>query len=91
MKSQPGKETIATYTLPNILRSTDNQITKFGQLIDYSIRNIFFGKSYTKYGGETIAGPFSKKPISSIFLDHLPEVLYSLFLLYANLEAIEIY
>ena len=27
---------------------------KFGQLIEYNIRNIFLEKSDTKYGGETI-------------------------------------
>ena len=33
---------------------------KFGQLIEYNIRNIFLEKSYTKCGGETIPAPFSK-------------------------------
>ena len=34
---------------------------KYGQLIEYNKRNIFFEKLYTKCGGETIPGPFSKK------------------------------
>ena len=34
---------------------------KFGQLIEYNIRNIFLGKSYTKCSEETIPRPFSKK------------------------------
>ena len=34
---------------------------KFGQLIGYSMRNIFFEKSYAKCDGETILRPFSKK------------------------------
>ena len=38
-----------------------NQTTKFGQLIEYNMRNIFLEKSYTKYGEETIPRPFSKK------------------------------
>ena len=35
---------------------------KFGQLIEFNMRNIFFfEKSYTKCGGETIPRPFSEK------------------------------
>ena len=34
---------------------------KSGQLKEYSMRNIFLEKSYTKCGGETIPRPFSKK------------------------------
>ena len=34
---------------------------KFGQLIEYNMRNIFVEKSYTKYGRETISRPFPKK------------------------------
>ena len=40
--------------LPNISRRKGNQAIKFGQLIEYSMRNIFLTKSYTKSGGETI-------------------------------------
>ena len=34
---------------------------KFGQLTEYNMRNIFAEKSHTKYPGETIARPLSKK------------------------------
>ena len=34
---------------------------KFGQLLEYNMRNIFIEKSYTKCGGETIPRPFSQK------------------------------
>ena len=51
---------------------------KFDQLIEYNMRNIFVEKSYTKCARETIPTPLSKK------------VLNSLFLLYANLRAIDI-
>ena len=34
---------------------------KFGQLIECNSRNIFFEKSYTKWGGETSPRPFSEK------------------------------
>ena len=33
--------TIAIHILPNIARSRGNQATKFGQLIEYNMRNIF--------------------------------------------------
>ena len=42
---------------------------KFGQLIEYKMRNIFFEKSHTKCGGETIPGLFSKKSKLRISLD----------------------
>ena len=62
----------------------------FGQLIEYNMRNICVEKSYTKCAGETIPRPFSKKSKLSIYLYQQCEVLNSLFLLYANLRAIEI-
>ena len=61
MMSQPGKQTIAMHILNNISRSKSNQTMKGGQLIYYNMRNIFLEKSYTKFGGETIPRPFSKK------------------------------
>ena len=63
---------------------------KFGQLIEYNMRNIFIEKSYTKFAGETIPRPLSKKSKFSTSLDQECKVSYSLFLLYANLRAIEI-
>ena len=42
---------------------------KFGQLLEHNKRNIFLNKSYTKYGGETIPRPFSKKLKLIISLD----------------------
>ena len=41
---QPGLQTIAINTLPNISKSKGNQTMKFGQLIEYSKRNIFLQK-----------------------------------------------
>ena len=55
--------------LPNMSRSKGNQAMKFGQLIEYNMRNTFFEKSYTKYAGETIPRPLSKKTKLSISLD----------------------
>ena len=51
---------------------------KFGQLIEYNMRNIFLEKSYTKCGGETIPRPFSKKSKLSKSLDEYFKVLYIL-------------
>ena len=34
---------------------------KFGQLIEYNLRNIFLEKSYTKYGGEASPRHFHRK------------------------------
>ena len=41
LKPQPGQQTIIMHMLPNILRSTGNQTMKFGQLIEYNMRNVF--------------------------------------------------
>ena len=64
---------------------------KFGQLIEYNIRNIFLEKPYKKCDGETIPRTFSKIPKLSISMDQQSKVLYSLFLLYTKLRAIEMY
>ena len=61
MTSQPGQQTIAIHILPIISKSKGNQTIKFGQLIEYNMRNIFVEKSYAKFGGETIPRHFSKK------------------------------
>ena len=41
MASQPGYETIIIQIFPNMLQSKGSQAMKFGQLIEYSKRNIF--------------------------------------------------
>ena len=40
-----------------------------GQLIEYNIRNVFLGKSYTKSDEEPSLSPFSRKLKLSISLD----------------------
>ena len=69
MTSQPHQQTIAIHILTNISRSKSNRAMKFGQLIEYNMRNIFLEKSYTKCGGETIPRPVLKKSKLSISLD----------------------
>ena len=76
--------------MPNISRNKGNQTMKFGQLIEYNMRNIFLEKSYTKCGGETSPRPFSEKLKLNISLDQLSKVLYSLLLLHDKLRAIEV-
>ena len=41
MTSKPGQQAIGIHILPNISRSKGNQAMKFGQLIEYNMRNIF--------------------------------------------------
>ena len=48
---------------------------KFGQLIEYNMRNIFLEKLYHKYGGETSPRLFYKKLNFSISLDRKSEML----------------
>ena len=57
---------------------------KFGQLIEYNMRNIFVEKSYTKCAGETIPRPLSKKSKLSISQDQQCTDLNS-FVYYTNL------
>ena len=47
MASQPGKQTIAIHTFPNISRSKTNQTIKFSQLIECNMKN-FFLKNHTR-------------------------------------------
>ena len=47
MTSQPGLETTAILIFINISRSKGNQAMKFGQLIEFNMRNIYF-KNHTQ-------------------------------------------
>ena len=55
------------------------------------MRKNFLEKSYTICSGETIPRPFSKKSKLRLDLDQESKDLYSLFLSYARLRAIEIH
>ena len=61
MTSQSGKQKIAIRMQPKFSISKYNQTIKSRQLIEYSTRNIFLRKSFTKCSGETIPRLFSKK------------------------------
>ena len=49
--------------------SQEVKTMKFGQLIEYNMRNISVEKSSTKCGRETISRPFSEKSKLSLSLD----------------------
>ena len=53
--SQTGKQSV--HLLPNISKSKGNQIVKFGQLIDYNVRNMFVQRSCRKWGRNTRSRP----------------------------------
>ena len=59
--SQTGKQVTTIHVLTDVSKSKGKQAMKFGQLIEYNMRNIFLEKSYTKCSGETIPKPFLKK------------------------------
>ena len=64
---------------------------KYGQLLEYNMRNIFLETSYTKCGVETSPRHFSKISKLSISPDQQSKVLYRLILLYAMSGNIKIY
>ena len=61
MTSRPSYQTITIHILSNILRNKGNQAMKFGQLIEYNMRNIILEKSYTKCDGENSPRSFYRK------------------------------
>ena len=86
MTSENDKQIITIHMLPNTLRIKSNQTLKFSRLIEHNMRHIFLEKSCTKSGGEASPRPFSKKSKLSTSLDQQSEMLYSLFLLYVQVE-----
>ena len=58
MASQTGTQTITMNILPDISKRKGNQTMKFGQSIEYNVRNIFLRKSYRKWNRETSSRPF---------------------------------
>ena len=60
---------IIIHILPSISRSQGNQTIKYGQLIEYNMRNIFLEKLYTKHGAEASPRTFYKKSKLRISLD----------------------
>ena len=48
MTSQTAQQIIRMGIFPDISRSEGSHTMKFGQLIEYNMRNIFLEKSYTE-------------------------------------------
>ena len=72
MTLQPGKQTIAIHILPNISRSKGNRTIKFVQLIEFDTRKTCLEKLFTKCGGKTLLGSFSKKSkLSNLSINNL--------------------
>ena len=69
MTSQPGKQTITMHIFPNISISKNNQAIKFGQLIEYTMRNIFLNNHTPDVVEKLFPNPFLKKSKSSQYLD----------------------
>ena len=69
MTSQTRKKTIVIHILPETSKRKGNHTMKFGQFIEYNMRNIFLEKSLRKCCGETITRSFFKKSKLSISLD----------------------
>ena len=70
MTSQPGNQTIAIHIFPNISRSGGKQTMKFGQLIEYNMRNIFFLENHAQNKAEKLfPDPFLKTSKLSVILD----------------------
>ena len=63
MISHFGQQIITIHILPNVSRSKGNQTMKFGQLIEYSARNIFLQKSCRKWDRETVPDYLSFKKV----------------------------
>ena len=62
-------DVVTIHILPNISRSKGNQTTKFGQLIEYTMRNVFLEESWAKCREEASLRPFYKKSKLSFSLD----------------------
>ena len=60
MMSETGKQIITIRIQSNISRGKDNQIMKFGQLIEYNIRKLFLEKSYPNIVEKLVPDLFPK-------------------------------
>ena len=58
MTSQTGTQTTTIKILPNISKSKGNQKMKFGQLIEYSVRNIFLQNHAENEAGRLVPDLF---------------------------------
>ena len=82
MTSQTWKQVITKYILPNTSRSKSNQVMKFGQLIEYNMKNIFLQKLYLKCGGKPVPNSFLK-----IEIEHISELTVKRFIQFVFIES----
>ena len=75
MRSLTGQQIIKINILPNISRSKANQTMKFGQLIEYNMRNIVLEKLYSECVREASRRHFYKELKLYIFLNQQSEML----------------
>ena len=68
--------------MTNILRSKDNQAMKFGQLIEYNLRDIFLEKSYTKSNEKLFRDPFLKNQNRAYLYQCSKCFIYFVFIVY---------
>ena len=61
MTSQSEQQIITIHKLFNTSRSKSNHTMKFGQVIEFNMKNIFLEKSGKKCGGEASLRPFHIK------------------------------
>ena len=64
---------------------------KFGQLIEYNMKNIYIGKSYTKYGEDASTRAFFKIKIDYISGSTVSNVLKSVFTVMSKPTSAKIY
>ena len=65
-KFQTGKQTITVRILLDISKGKGNQAMKFGNLIEYNLRNIFLQKSYKKRNRETSSRSLFEKALYEV-------------------------
>ena len=82
------KQKTAMRMILSISGSKDQRTMKFGQLIEYNTRNIYFEKPYTKCSRETICRLFSKTSKLRASVNQESNVWY--ILLYVKLRAIKL-
>ena len=58
MTSQAGQQVFTIYILPNISRSFGNQAIKFGQLIEYNVKNILLPNHVENKTGRLVSDHF---------------------------------
>ena len=74
MMPQTGKKIIAIHILSNISKSKGNQRMKFGQLIEYSMENIFLENSNTNCRENLVPDTFTKNSNLNTSLDQQYEI-----------------